>query len=166
MKRIRKSLFFLLLSSIVIGSVSMSTVLAQASKDHSSDYSMHEIACEYNDDLGQYVVKAYPPKHITSMSDTEMDVVTWTPVLYHWDGVRFYIWNKFDMPSAFANVTPHGIEDGKHGGWFDTETQVNFDSVTFKSLPSGAFAVMNVMTFESNGEVLRKVSPNTCDIQR
>lgn len=167
MKRIRNSLFLLLLSSTVFVGVSMLPVLAQASEAYStsyySDYSMHNIACEYNDDIGQYTVKAYPPKNVTSMSNTELDVVTWTPVLYHWDGVRFHVWNKFDMPSAYAKVTPHGIE---HGGWFDTETQEKFDSVTFKNLPSGSFAVMNVMTFESNGEVLRKVSPNTCDIER
>ncbi|WP_416145249.1 hypothetical protein [Planococcus koreensis] len=122
MKRISRSSFLLLLSFTVIGAFSVMPVYAHDNGDDSPEYFMRAIACEYSKNLNQDLVKAYLLKHGASISESEDDTVTWKPVLYRWDGVRFFKWKEFEMPSAYSGVTPDSMKDGKHSGWRDSET--------------------------------------------
>lgn len=164
MKRISRSFFLLLLSFIVISAFSVTPVLAHDAGDNTPDHSVNAIACEYSDNLNQDIVKAYPPKQVASKSDSDDDMVTWKPILYRWDGVRYYEWKEFDMPPAYAHVLPDGFGRGKHSGWRDVETEEKIRSITFTNLAKGSYVVINVMTWESDGQVHREVSPNWCDI--
>ena len=164
MKRTSRSFFLLLLSFTVIGAFSVAPVLAHDTGEDSPGYSMRAIACEYSGNLDQDIVKAYPPKHVASMADSDDDVVTWKPVLYRWDGVRFHKWKEFEQPSAYAEVTHDGMKDGKHEGWRDFKTDEKIHSITFTNLAKGSYVVINVLTWESDGQVHRFVSPNSCDI--
>ena len=148
MKRISRSFLLLLLSITIIGAFSVTPVLARDNGDDSSDYSMQAIACDYSKNLDQEGVKANPQKYM-SMSDSGDQVVTWKPVLYRWDSVRFFQWKEFEMPCAYADVTPDGMKNGKNSGWRDTEEKMR--SITFTNLAKGSYAVINGMTWESDG---------------
>ncbi len=166
MKRTRKSLFLLLLSLTVIGAFSVMPISAHSPGDDSPNYTMRAIACEFDEDLDQTVVKAFPPKYVTSVSNSEHDKVTWHPELYRYDGDRFHKWKSFKTAPAYTKVSPNGVGHKKTANWIDTETHNNFDSVTFKNLPSGSFTVIHVLTWDSNGKKVRSVSPNWCYIQK
>lgn len=100
------------------------------------------------------------------MSNSDQDLVKWHPVLYRWDGVRFYTWKKFDRASAYAKAMSNGSGHRKLANWRDTKTHDKVESVTFKNLPAGPYTVIHVLAWESNGKVVRHVSPNWCDIQK
>lgn len=161
MKGFKRSLLLLLMLLLVVGTLSATPFMAHDTGDDSPDHAVREIACEYND-AGDRVnsVEAFPPEHASSWS--EDDRVSWKPILYRWDGVRYHKWKEYKEATAYAYVTPEGLKEGKDSGWRDNATDDEFGSLVFTNLPSGSFAVINEMTWESNGQVHREVSPNWC----
>ncbi|MEZ0482206.1 hypothetical protein [Planococcus sp. SSTMD024] len=161
MKGGKRNLFLLWLSLFVIAAFSVAPAMAHDTGDDSPDHSVSASECEYNE-AGDRVlsVEAFPPEQVSSFA--EEDLVTWEPVLYRWDGVRYHVWKQYERAIAYAHVNTDGFKEGRNLGWRDAKTDESFGSIDFTNLPAGAFLVMNVITWESDGHVHREVSPSWC----
>lgn len=161
MKGFTRSLMLCLLSLLVLATITATPVMAHDTSGDTPDHTVSATACEYNDSADRVrSVEAFPPEQVSSWP--KVDMVSWKPVLYRWDGVRMHVWKEYTAVTASAEVTPDGLKSGNEFGWRDNATDDKFSSLTFANLPAGSYAVMNVMTWKSDGHVHKEVSPNWC----
>lgn len=161
MKGFTKSLLLFLLTLFVLSVILAAPVMAHETADDSPYHVVSATACEYKDAADRVrSVEAFPPEQASSWQ--EVDMVSWKPVLFRWDGVRLHKWKEYTAATAYAYVTPDGLKFEGDSAWRDSATDDTFSSLTFTNLPAGSYAVMNVMTWDSNGHVHKEVSPSWC----